>query len=578
MPAGMLFAVGTLLTWIGIIFGAKAVSKLFFIATRRPDASPESTRSQLAVHSVIAAITVVVGGLLAHPFEKGSVKLPLVWFVMPWSAWLGFGCLAFCIARLIQTLTAISPEERSDRMKSALGCFVSATVFAYLYTLDKDNKISILTGGVPFTLTNFVITIVLAIAAIGAIVVTANSANARGLGKAIVTQLALLAGSVVFGIPFVFLLITSFKEDVDMASPKGIIWVPRVTDTVPYQSPDPAKKHYEVMYNGQVVEGMEIGTEGTKVKIDIFKPMSIRGTTFTVNRSELKEIPVEAKVYTAELEGTPVKAFEKESLADGSHVLVGISPANFKDKVFTVAQDKAKPVRNIGLRTQNYPEALSYLPPETLGGLVYVKNTLILVVMGVVGTLLSSSVVAYAFSRMKFPGKDKLFSILLATMMLPGAITLMPQFLIYRNLGWIDTLYPLWVPAFFGSAFNIFLLRQFFSQIPMELEDAAKIDGCSYPRTFWSIMIPQIKPALAVIAIWTFMGAWNNFMGPLIYVNSPENMPLSYALSLFNGDRKTEPGLLMAFTTLTTIPVIALFAFAQKYFIEGVTLSGLGGR
>jgi multiple sugar transport system permease protein len=179
---------------------------------------------------------------------------------------------------------------------------------------------------------------------------------------------------------------------------------------------------------------------------------------------------------------------------------------------------------------------------------------------------------------MKFPGKEKMFSILLATMMLPGAITLLPQFLIFRTLGWIDTLYPLWVPAFFGSAFNIFLLRQFFSQIPMELEDAAKIDGCTYMKTFWSIMIPQIKPALAVIAIWTFMGAWNNFMGPLIYINSPENMPLSYSLALFKGDRSGEPGLLMAFSTLTVIPVVALFAFAQRYFIEGVTLSGLGGR
>jgi multiple sugar transport system permease protein len=115
-------------------------------------------------------------------------------------------------------------------------------------------------------------------------------------------------------------------------------------------------------------------------------------------------------------------------------------------------------------------------------------------------------------------------------------------------------------------------------QIPMELEDAAKIDGCSYPKTFWSIMLPQIKPALAVIAIWTFVGAWNNFMGPLIYVNSPENMPLSYALKLFQGDRSGEPGLLMAFATLTIVPVLALFFFCQRYFIEGVTLSGLGGR
>jgi multiple sugar transport system permease protein len=221
---------------------------------------------------------------------------------------------------------------------------------------------------------------------------------------------------------------------------------------------------------------------------------------------------------------------------------------------------------------------LSYLPPETKGGLVYLRNTLLIVVLSVVGTVLSSSIVAYAFSRMRFPGRDAMFQVLLATMMLPGAVTLLPQFLIYRTFGWIDTLYPLWVPAFFASAFNVFLLRQFFMQIPMELEDASKIDGCSYLKTFWDIMLPQIKPALAVIAIWTFMGAWNNFMGPLIYINSPENMPLSYALQLFQGDRSGEPGLLMAFATLCMVPVLLLFFFAQRYFIEGVTLSGLGGR
>lgn len=154
----------------------------------------------------------------------------------------------------------------------------------------------------------------------------------------------------------------------------------------------------------------------------------------------------------------------------------------------------------------------------------------------------------------------------------------MPQFLIFRQLGWIDTLLPLWVPAFFGSAFNIFMLRQFFLGVPMELEDAAKIDGCSYFGSFWRVMLPQVKPALAVIAIWTFMGAWNNFMGPLIYTNSPENMPVSYAIQLFQGDRGAEPGLVMALTTLSVLPVLLVFFFAQKYFIEGVQLSGLGGR
>lgn len=218
------------------------------------------------------------------------------------------------------------------------------------------------------------------------------------------------------------------------------------------------------------------------------------------------------------------------------------------------------------------------LPVETSRGLVFLKNTLIIVILNVIGTLISSSIVAYAFARLRFPGKGALFLVLLSTMMLPAAVTLIPTFLIFRWLGWIDTLKPLWVPAFLGSAFNIFLLRQFFMSIPAELEDAAKIDGCTYLRTFWQVMLPQIKPALAVIAIWTFMAAWNNFMGPLIYINSPENMPISYAVQLFQSDRSGEPGLLMAFATMAMLPVLAVFFVAQKYFIEGVTLSGLGGR
>ena len=163
-------------------------------------------------------------------------------------------------------------------------------------------------------------------------------------------------------------------------------------------------------------------------------------------------------------------------------------------------------------------------------------------------------------------------------MMLPAAVTLLPTFLIFKYMGWIDTLYPLWVPAFFAGAFNVFLLRQFFMTVPKELEDASKIDGCSYFGTFWRVMMPQIKPALAVIAIWTFMGVWNNFMGPLVYINSPEHMPVAYAVQLYQGQRGGEPGLLMAFATMAMLPVLALFFFAQKYFIEGVTLSGLGGR
>jgi multiple sugar transport system permease protein len=198
--------------------------------------------------------------------------------------------------------------------------------------------------------------------------------------------------------------------------------------------------------------------------------------------------------------------------------------------------------------------------------------------MSVIGTLFASSLVAYAFARLRFPGRDALFLVLLATMMVPGAVTMMPQFLIFRGLGWIDTLNPLWVPAFFGSAFNIFMLRQFFMSIPMELEDAAKIDGCGPFAVYSRIMLPLVKPALAAIAIMATLGAWNNFQGPLIYLSSPEKMPLAYALQLYQQQHSGEPGLLMAASTLVILPIILLFFFTQRYFIEGVSLTGLGGR
>lgn len=227
---------------------------------------------------------------------------------------------------------------------------------------------------------------------------------------------------------------------------------------------------------------------------------------------------------------------------------------------------------------RNYPDALRYLPPDSDYGLLNLLNTLIYAVMSVIGTVLSSSLVAYGFARLRWPGRDWLFGVVLATMMLPGAVTMMPQFLIFRQLHWIDTLLPLWVPSFFGAAFNIFLLRQFFLGIPQELEDAAKIDGCGPFTTWWRVMLPLVKPALAAVTIMQFLAAWKDFMGPLIYISSPQKMPVSYVLQLYNSVHGGEPGLLMAATTLVVLPVIILFFFTQRYFIEGVSLTGLGGR
>ncbi len=209
--------------------------------------------------------------------------------------------------------------------------------------------------------------------------------------------------------------------------------------------------------------------------------------------------------------------------------------------------------------------------------MVYLLNTVYVTLLSILGTLFSCSLVAYSFARLRWPGRDIVFGLLLATMMLPGAVTMIPVFMIFKYLGWVDTLNPLWVPSFFGSAFAVFLMRQFFMSIPRDLEEAARLDGAGYFRTFVLILMPLVKPALAALAIMTFMGSWNNFMGALIYINSPEKMTLAYGLQLFMGEAGIEYGMLMAASVLVILPVLIIFFFAQKHFIEGITLTGIKG-
>ena len=334
-------------------------------------------------------------------------------------------------------------------------------------------------------------------------------------------HLTLLTGSILFLIPFAWLVVTSLKEDAEM-SKFPPVWIP--TQQVKQVIAGQERGLATTTRNGQAVEVAIIKEYETgERQVQIVKPAALAGQSFVCNKSELKDIRHFAPVW------------------------------------------------------KNYSDALKFLPPETNFGLVFLKNTLIISVLSILGTLLSSSMVAYSFARLKWPGREQMFLVLLATMMLPGAVTMMPLFLIFRSLGWVDTLKPLWVPSFFGSAFNIFLLRQFFMSIPNELEDAAKIDGCSYYTIFWRIMLPQVKPALAAITIMAFMGAWNNFQGPLIYISSPENQPLAYALQLFQSGHSSEMGQLMAFSTMVMLPVLALFFFSQRYFIQGITLTGIKG-
>jgi multiple sugar transport system permease protein len=493
--------------------------------------------------------------------------VPLIWFVMPFAAWGAATCLAMAFVRGIQGL-----NDSSRGKLIATGIWGVALIgFYWLYRLDPENHIEIVRGRIHLSLPAALAVMGFAIAAVGTM--SAASRKVREIGGKVAVHAALLIGCVIFGMPFAWLLVTSFKEDRDMSNANGLVWIPRVQRTVPYS--DPAEPLLEGDYKGNWVQATIIGkTSNGESIVEVQRPSSLRGVSFSAPFSRFRVVPRDAPVVA----GKGFTGFVAKELDDGRRVVRLLTPASLAGKEQTYLASELEPVRDIGLRTQNYTEALEAMPTETRHGLLYLKNTLVLVVLSVIGTLLSSSLVAYGFARLRFPGRDLLFKILLSTMMLPATITLLPQFLLFRSFGWIDTLLPLWVPTFFAGAFNVFLLRQFFSQVPSELEDAAKIDGAGVLATFWRIMLPQIKPALAVVAIWTFMGAWNNFMGPLLYINTPENMPLSYALQLFQSERGGEPGLMMAFATLTVIPVVALFFFAQRYFIDGVTLSGLGGR
>lgn len=203
----------------------------------------------------------------------------------------------------------------------------------------------------------------------------------------------------------------------------------------------------------------------------------------------------------------------------------------------------------------------------------YTLNTLFVAAVSVFANVLSNSFIAYGFAKIDFVGKNILFSFLLATMMLPGFVTLIPTYVMFAKLGWLNTYLPLLVPGFFGSAFNIFLLRQFYLSIPDELSQAAKIDGASHIYIWARIMVPLAKPALATIAVFSFNGAWNDFLGPLLYLNDPSLYTLQIALQVFKGQVATQWNYLMAGSIIVLIPVNVLFFTFQGYFIEGMNIS-----
>ena len=225
------------------------------------------------------------------------------------------------------------------------------------------------------------------------------------------------------------------------------------------------------------------------------------------------------------------------------------------------------------VRWSNFPEALTSVPFGR-----YFLNTVVIVFFVEAGVLLTAPMAAFAFSHLKWKGRNLWFMILLTSLMLPYAVTLIPTFLLWKSLGFVDTYFPLIVPHWFGGGmFNIFLLRQFFSTIPVELDESAYIDGATPWQVLWKIIMPLSKPALITVGIFTFMNTWNDLLGPIIYLNSPEKYTLAVGLSTFVGMYSGQWHYLMAASLVVMLPILVLFFVAQNYFIEGITLTGLKG-
>lgn len=218
----------------------------------------------------------------------------------------------------------------------------------------------------------------------------------------------------------------------------------------------------------------------------------------------------------------------------------------------------------------NYVDAMNYIPFFT-----YLKNTILITLFSTIGAVLSCPLVAYSFAKLKWPGRNILFIITIGVMMIPGQVTMIPLFLLFEKLGLVGTPYPLIIPAFFGIPFYIFLLRQFFMGLPDSLREAAKIDGAGEFRIYWQIMLPLAKPAVLAVGLFQFMASWTDFIGPLLYLTDSVQYTLSLGLQQFQSQKGSEWGLMMAVSTMMTMPVIILFFFLQKTFIKGITFSGI---
>jgi len=397
--------------------------------------------------------------------------------------------------------------------------------------------------------------------------------------KRIAVHAVLIAGSCIFIFPFVWLILTSLKPvEQIMKTPPD--WLPRACYAPVGGQRLKVVKEHELDEPSLIVRCIVGGGPGGS---PVEKRLLLPAAKYAGGKAEI-EVRVADRTELVRVPATVEKRVPK------GWWLV-------REKLERLPQDPGPPARwdcvapdqvteRIEPAWWNYKGAIrytGYYQGSFLGWkyevpmfIVYLRNTLVVAVLGVIGTTLSSALAAYGFARISWPGRDKVFLLALSTMMVPFAVTMVPLYGVFRALGWIGTLKPLWVPAFFGSAFNIFLLRQFFRTIPQDLSDAARIDGCSEFGIFWRIILPLSKPALAVVALFHFMWAWKDFMGPLIFLTKQETFTLSLGLQFYQSQHGgSEWHFLMAASMMMILPIVLLFFFTQRTFIQGISTTGL---
>ncbi len=342
---------------------------------------------------------------------------------------------------------------------------------------------------------------------------TRESVQAQRLLLKGITSLVLAAGAVVIMIPLVFMVSTSLKDRNQLRASPPPL-LPWETVTVEINGKQ--EPLYEVEFNGQTVEMALVRNQPGGMGLFVF----------------------------------PDNPDETYSLLIADQTLQ----------------------RTLEIHPENYLEAMTAVPFPR-----YLLNTMIVTFIGMFLTLLSCSMVAYGFSRFRAPGLNVLFILLLSTIMLPRQVTMIPVYVLFQNLGWVDTLLPLIVPLMFANAYDVFLLRQFFMTIPLEMDDAAKIDGANPAQTLFYVLLPQARPALVAIAIFHFLYAWNDFYEPLIYLHSQENWTAAVGLQTFDALYSVNTHLIMAASVVMVLPPILLFFFSQRIFTQGVVITGMKG-